>query len=112
MFFHSHIDLIPENKDNCDFSGSKFEKLDDVINRMNATIKSGGLEGKIITIESLQYDASNDWKIDTEVSLSSLSTKNVFILRIFYELGLPSDEEIGENFNFVLFNFPFLLCII
>ncbi|XP_054167314.1 uncharacterized protein LOC128964703 [Oppia nitens] len=62
---------------------------------MNDTIRSGGLEGKIITIECLSYDATNDWKIDTEVSLSSLSNKNVFIVRVFYEMGLPSNEEIG-----------------
>ncbi|CAG2119113.1 unnamed protein product, partial [Medioppia subpectinata] len=62
---------------------------------MNATIRSGGLEGKIITIESLSYDATNDWKIDPEVSLSSMSSKNMFILRIFYEIGLPSTQEIG-----------------
>jgi hypothetical protein len=84
---------MPENKDPHD---SKFENLDDMINRMNTTIRSGGLGGKIITIESLQCDASIDWKIDSGVSLTTFSSKNIFILRIFYEQGSPCDEEIGE----------------
>ncbi|CAG2173560.1 unnamed protein product, partial [Oppiella nova] len=43
----------------------------------------------------LSYDATNDWKIDTEISLSSMSNKNLFIMRIFYEIGTPSTQEIG-----------------
>ena len=70
----SYIDIIPENKEELDYSASKFENLDDLIARTNEMIRTGGIDGKIITIESLQFDANNDWKIDTEVSLSSLST--------------------------------------
>lgn len=99
--FHSdsYMDIIPENKDPSEYSATSakgFETLAEVINRTNAMIRSGGLSGQIITIESISFDANNDWKIDTEVSLSSFSTKTVFILRIFYELGEPSYETIGE----------------
>ena len=90
------MDIIPENKEQSDYSPNKFERLDEVIARTNNMIRSGGLGGRIITIESISFDATNDWKIDTEVSLSSFSNKTIFILRIFYELGDPSKETIGE----------------
>lgn len=54
-----------------------------------------GLDGDIITIESLAYEATNDWNIDTDTSLSSLSNKNVFILRVFYQFGEVTHNEIG-----------------
>ncbi|RWS10842.1 hypothetical protein B4U79_14840, partial [Dinothrombium tinctorium] len=85
----NYMDVIPLNKDDGDFSGSKFENLDELIDRVNTTIiKNNGIEGRIITIETLQCEAGIDWKVDPEVSLSSLSTKNIYILRIFYEQGI------------------------
>lgn len=77
---------------------SKFEDLDDLIERINEEMRTAGLEGRIITLESLSYEASNKhWKIDTECSLSCFSNKNVFILRIFYEFGEQTYEKIGMN---------------
>lgn len=98
-----YLDIVPDNTDKYDFSGSRFERLDDVVARLNKTIRSGGIVGRIISVESLQCDASTDWKIDTEVSLSSFSSKSIFILRIFYEQGSPCTEEIGECRFFVTF---------
>ena len=85
---------MPEYKKN--ESESRFEDLDDLIERINEEMRTTGLEGRIITLESLSYEASNsNWKIDTECSLSCFSNKNVFILRIFYELGEQTYVRIG-----------------
>lgn len=75
---------------------SRFEDLDDLIRKFNEDSATKGLDGRIITIESLAYEATKDWRIDTQTSLSSFSTKNVFILRIFYELGDPTRDQIGK----------------
>lgn len=75
---------------------SRFEDLDDLIGRINDEMRDIGLEGRIITLESLSYEASNKhWKVDTECSLSCFSNKNVYILRIFYEFGEQTYERIG-----------------
>lgn len=58
-------------------------------------MRTDGLDGRIITIESLAYEASHDWKIDTETSLSYFSSKNMFIVRIFYECGPLTRDQIG-----------------
>ena len=81
-----------------DISKCKFERLDDVIQRLNQRIRSGGINGNIITIESLQCNASIDWKIDSQTSLTTFTNKIVFILRIFYQNGgPPCDQEIGKS---------------
>lgn len=85
-------DIKPEFKKNY----AEFEDLDDLIGRFNEDMRTNGLDGSIITIESLAYEATKDWKIDTETSLSSFSTKNVFILRIFYQLGETTRDRIGN----------------
>ena len=70
---------------------SRFEELDEVIERFNAQIQTnGGIQGNILTIETVAYEANNDWKIDPQASLSSLSSKNILILRIFY---LENNEQ-------------------
>lgn len=70
----------------------EFEDLDDVIKRFNKDIiDNNGFDGRIISIESAAYDANLEWEINTEQTLSMLSTKNIFILRIFYEF---SNEKI------------------
>ncbi len=77
---------------------SRFEDLDDLIGRINDEMRDIGLEGRIITLESLSYEASNKhWKVDTECSLSCFSNKNVYILRIFYEFGEQTYERIGRR---------------
>ena len=85
---------MPEYKKNG--AESRFEDLDDLIGRFNEEMRTTGLKGNIITIESLAYEASKDWKIDTDTSLSYFSNKNVFIIRIFYELGDLTHERIGR----------------
>ena len=64
---------------------SRFEELDQLIERFNAQVLANdGIQGTIITIETVTYEANNDWKIDTKASLSTLSSKNILILRIFF----------------------------
>lgn len=91
-----HMDITPEIDESNEFSGTKHESLDDVVNRVNGKIRQGQLEGRLITIETLQCDAGLDWSVDPDVSLSFFSSKSVFILRIFYEQGPACEEEIGS----------------
>ncbi|RWS29265.1 hypothetical protein B4U80_10132 [Leptotrombidium deliense] len=93
----NYLDVIPLNKDDSDYSGTKFENLDELVERVNANISNNGIDGRIITLETLQCEAGTDWKVDPEVSLSSFSSKNMFILRIFYEQGTPCDELINVS---------------
>ena len=79
----------------------------------NEEMKTKGLNGKILTVESLPYEATKDWKIDTETSLSTFSNKNVFNVRIFYEksdtLTFPQIGTFFEKyFSFDLFESHFL----
>lgn len=90
-------DLVPEYK-KTEGAESRFEDLDDLIGRINEEMRTTGLDGRIITLESLSYEAnSKHWKIDTECSLSCFSNKNVFILRIFYAFGETTYEKIGMS---------------
>lgn len=85
-------DMIPEAKGNgndCDV----FEDLDDLIGRFNMDMHTSGLPGRIVTIESLAYEANNDWHIEPDLTLSALSHKNVFILRVFYEHSEVDRDE-------------------
>ena len=81
--------------DDSEFYG-KFENLDDVVNRVNKDIKERKIEGRLVTIETLQCDADLNWKVDPNVSLSFFSSKTVFILRVFFERGPHCEEEIGK----------------
>ena len=89
LTINSFKDIIPKMKNDIT---CEFEDLDDVIKRFNKDIiDNNGFDGRIISIESAAYDANLEWEINTEQTLSMLSTKNIFILRIFYEF---SNEKI------------------
>uniref|UniRef100_T1KXM2 Uncharacterized protein n=1 Tax=Tetranychus urticae TaxID=32264 RepID=T1KXM2_TETUR len=85
----NYTDLVPE----IDEKGS-FKKLDDLVERANILIRKEEIQGRIICVETVTYEADTDWKVDPDETLSALSTKKLFILRIFYEEGLPLQEEI------------------
>jgi len=79
---------------------SRFEELDQLIDRFNSQLQREGMGGTILTIETVAYEANNDWKIDAQASLSSLSSKNILILRIFYlEEQSNSDEQYIDRDN-------------
>ncbi|KAI1303177.1 hypothetical protein HDE_02418 [Halotydeus destructor] len=86
-----HINFVPI----VDERTNKFETLDDVVNRVNKQLDEGRIEGRILTIETLQCDAGHDWTVLPDVSLSFFSNKSVFILRLFIEQGPPTEQEIG-----------------
>ncbi|KAH9426135.1 hypothetical protein DERP_007075 [Dermatophagoides pteronyssinus] len=84
-------DIIPRMKNDIT---CEFEDLDDVIKRFNdEIIQNNGFDGRILAIESASYDANLEWEINTEQTLSILSTKNLFILRIFYETLNNDNQE-------------------
>lgn len=87
----SFKDIIPRMKNDIT---CEFEDLDDVIKRFNdEIIQNNGFDGRILAIESASYDANLEWEINTEQTLSILSTKNLFILRIFYETLNNDNQE-------------------
>lgn len=69
--------------------------MDDIVTDLNKTINSGQLDGRIITVQSLKCEAEYNWAFDPETTLSSLTLNNVYILRIFFEMGPQCDEEVG-----------------
>lgn len=94
----NYTDLVPE----IDEKGA-FAKLHDLIEQANILIRKEEIQGRIISVETVTYEANTDWKIDPDATLSALSTKKLFILRIFYEEGLPLQEEIGKYIMRILF---------
>jgi len=87
-----YLDFAPKiiNQNN------EFENIDEVVMRMNQSIKSEEVQGKIINIQTIACSTGQDWSFDPECSEpSTLIGKSVYILRIFYELGPPHEEEVG-----------------
>lgn len=58
-------DYVPEKKDS-----DKMETLDEVINRLNALIRKGQFEGRILSVECLPCEATGDFRFDPEVWLT------------------------------------------
>ncbi|UXI20051.1 zinc finger protein 235-like [Sarcoptes scabiei] len=78
----NYKDFFPYYKPNV---SDQFEDLDDVIERINHSIENDGINGRIISIESIAFDANFGWEIDPQTTLSTISNKNVFIVRVFFE---------------------------
>ncbi|CAG2107539.1 unnamed protein product [Medioppia subpectinata] len=83
-------DYVPDRKE-----GDKIETLDEVINRINAIIRDGKFEGRIVSIECLPCESTGDHRFDPEATLPGSSDTTVTIVRIYYECGQSSEEEIG-----------------
>ncbi|CAG2165157.1 unnamed protein product [Oppiella nova] len=83
-------DFVPDRKE-----GNKIETLDEVINRVNAIIRDGKFEGRIVSIECLPCESTGDLRFDPEATLPGSSDTTVTVVRIYYEEGPSSEEEIG-----------------
>jgi len=59
-------DCVPDRKE-----GEKIETLDEVINKINAIIRDGKFEGRIVSVECLQCESTGDLRYDPEVGLFS-----------------------------------------
>lgn len=92
-----YIDFTPEIKQDYEFSGSRFENLDQVIARVNTFLKDTGIDGKILTIESVPCEAGADWKFNPEMTFTELMGKTVFVLRIYFLKNSKCQEEIGKR---------------
>lgn len=87
----NYQDIVPETDEKGDF-----DNLDRMIRRANVLMMKKEIQGKVICIETISYEAATDWSIDTEATCSAFSTKKLFILRIFYEEGRPLNQELGK----------------
>ncbi len=83
-----------------------WEKLDDIVETINDSIRSGEIRGKLLNIESINYDANDEWIVDPESpKQKEFTSKQVTIIRVYYEIGktLPEDIAISdfvpENLN-------------
>ena len=78
----NYYDIVPEcNEEN---ENSKFERLEDCLSKLNSLIKAGEIAGRILNVETGSCEATVKWKIDTEISFTALTSKNVNFLRCFY----------------------------
>lgn len=66
-------DYKPDRKD-----GEKIETLDEVINKINALIREGKFEGRIVSVECLQCESTGDHRFDPEV----LAFSNSMIIKM------------------------------
>ncbi|RWS27561.1 uncharacterized protein B4U80_07810 [Leptotrombidium deliense] len=85
-------------------NGETFEPLDDVLAEVNSFILQRQLNGRVICVEAIECQATDDWKFDAEdmycndgITLRDLNKfKNfVTVVRIYYQRGFPALEEIG-----------------
>ena len=76
----NYVDILPE----CNEESGKFERLEDCLRKLNRLIKGGEIAGRILNVETGSCEATVKWKIDTEISFTALTSKNVNFLRCFY----------------------------
>lgn len=88
----NYLDIVPEcNEEN---ENSKFERLEDCLGKLNRLIQDGEIAGRILNVETSSCEATVKWKIDTEISFTALTSKNVNFLRCFYvESERPDANE-------------------
>lgn len=89
----NYYDLLPESLNEY----GKFENLDHLLARANEMISNREVQGNLITVESLICESSGAaWKVEPDVTLSSVSAKKMIVLRLFYQENLISpDTSIG-----------------
>ncbi|KAI3477012.1 hypothetical protein L1887_61372 [Cichorium endivia] len=76
----AYVDIVPE----CNEENGKFERLEDCLKKLNRLIKSGEIKGRVLNVETGSCEATVKWKIDTEITFTALTSKNVNFLRCFY----------------------------
>ncbi|XP_023213039.1 uncharacterized protein LOC111615839, partial [Centruroides sculpturatus] len=94
-----YCNLIPNIVDNPVFGSAQYEKLNQVLDRFNNSY-SRKIPGRIISIESQEMKLSSWSVFDPDRSNWSVNgkyaTKFLFVIRIFFELGVPEGEQIGN----------------
>ncbi|RWR99173.1 uncharacterized protein B4U79_11171, partial [Dinothrombium tinctorium] len=93
-----HKDFKPKQR-NC------FLLLDDVIKQLNLAIRAGEVRGKIINVETVRCQATDNWLFNPQLTFVNKGNTNkeihefrnfVFIIRVYYETcPLDSLEEVG-----------------
>lgn len=62
-----------------------WQQLDDVIETVNETIRSGRIRGELLSVESISYEATDEWVVNTECPKQRESNnKQEIALRLFY----------------------------
>lgn len=83
-----YMDILPEYD-------KIHETLDPMIERINTNFLLNGLNGRILSIQSVPCEAELDWCINPERTLTELMSKTVTIIRIFYVIGDTTWPQIG-----------------
>ena len=81
-----------------------WQQLDDVIETINESIRSGFIAGQLLNIESVNYDANEEWVVDTECpKQKEFTSKQETALRVYHVSNAPVDHPIEEVtiFDFV-----------
>lgn len=93
-----YYNLIPNIIESRKFRFDKFEKLNQLLERFNKSV-SAIIHGRIITIETQQIKVPFSSGFDPDQPVWSSGGRNktrfIFIIRIFFEYGVPTGEEIG-----------------
>ncbi len=98
--FISYSTFMPKS---CQYFDNQigWEQLGDVVETINDSIRIGEIKGKLLNIESVNYDANHEWIIDTECpKQKEFTSKQVTIIRVYYEIGEKIPEDIAI-FDFV-----------
>lgn len=93
-----YYNLIPNIIESRQLLFDKFEKLNQLLERFNKSI-SNIIHGRIISIETqpmkVPFSSGFDPDRSTWTSGGSNRTNFIFVIRIFFECGMPTRDEIG-----------------
>lgn len=92
-----YYNLVPNIIESSLIGSDTYEKLDQLVERFNRSI-SRIIHGRIISVESQEMKISrmgfdpdrSKWTVDGDYA-----TKFLFVIRIFFEYGEPTEEQIG-----------------
>ncbi|XP_076312878.1 uncharacterized protein LOC143226172 isoform X2 [Tachypleus tridentatus] len=95
-----YLNLVPEVTGTSGFWGfPTFETLNSLLARFNSSLRSNPLPGRVLTVESKEMKIPNFSSFDPDRSFWSEHGDRqrhfLFNIRIFYEKGPPTSEEIG-----------------
>lgn len=79
------------------------DNIEAVLGVVNHHIFQGRIKGKIISVETVECDSSDDWEYNSENTFvgfgklkdDAISRFKVSVLRVFYDAQQDSNEEIG-----------------
>ncbi|XP_013772958.1 uncharacterized protein LOC106458050, partial [Limulus polyphemus] len=95
-----YVNLVPETTGTSGFWGfPTFETLSCLLARFNSSSHTNPLPGRILTVECQEMKISDFSNFDPDRSFWSEHGDRqrhfLFVIRVFYEHGLPSVEDIG-----------------